>query len=52
MISIKIEDNLPEVLKQIAENETRSQGEQVEHWIKKEAKRLGIDIKKPLPAKP
>lgn len=48
MISVKIDDSLIEPLKQIADNESRSQGAQIEYWIKKEAERLKI----PIPPRP
>jgi len=44
MVSIKIDQNLLEPFRQIAETESRSQGGQVEFWIKKEAERLKIKI--------
>lgn len=47
MLTVKIEDNLKPVLEQIAEKESRSQGGQIEHWIKKDAKRLNIEVLKP-----
>lgn len=46
MISIKIEENLKPVLEKIADLESRSQGGMVEKWIKKDAKRLNIEIPK------
>ncbi len=45
-ITVKIEENLKPVLEKIAEHESRSQGGQIEAWIKKDAKRLKIEIKK------
>ncbi len=46
MVSIKIDDTLKEALIKIAELESRSQGGQIEYWIKKEAERLNIKISK------
>lgn len=46
MLTVKIEENLKPVLEQISEHEGRSQGNLVEHWIKKNAKRLNIEIPK------
>jgi hypothetical protein len=45
MVTIKLDIPFDETLKEIAKKESRSQGKQVEHWIKKDAKRLGIEIK-------
>lgn len=45
MISVKIEEDLVEPLKKIAESESRSQGGQIEFWIRKEAERLDIKIR-------
>jgi hypothetical protein len=45
-VTIRITEPLPDVLKVMADKEDRSQGKQVEYLIKKEAKRLGIEIKK------
>jgi hypothetical protein len=50
MLTVKVEENLKPVLEKIVEAESRSQGGQIEHWIKKDAKRLKIPIEKP--AKP
>ncbi|WP_323520066.1 RepB family protein [Mucilaginibacter sp. 10I4] len=49
MISIKIEEALKPILEQICETESRSQGGQVEYWIKKEAERLSIKLPSPKP---
>lgn len=52
MLTVKVEENLKPVLEQIADTESRSQGGQIEHWIKKDAKRLKIDVPKSSKAKP
>ena len=44
MISVKIDEHLAPVLAQIAENERRSQGAQIEYWIQTEAKKQKIKI--------
>jgi len=49
MITVKIDENLKPVLEEIAKRESRSQGAQIEHWIKKDAKRLNISIAKTTP---
>ena len=47
MLSIRIEENLKPILEQIAEENGRSQGNLIEQWIKKDAKRLNIPIPPP-----
>lgn len=44
MLTVKIEETLKPVLEKIAEKESRSQGGQIEYWIKKEAEILNIPI--------
>lgn len=46
MLTVKVEENLKEALIKIADIENRSQGGQIEYWIKKDAKRLDIKIDK------
>lgn len=42
MLSVKTDDETKELLKILSETESRSQGKEVEHLVKKEAKRLNI----------
>lgn len=42
MLTVKVEVETIELLKVVAETEGRSQGKEVEHLVKKEAKRLNI----------
>jgi hypothetical protein len=44
MLSVKVESSLLDQLKQIADLESRSQGGQIEFWIKKEAERLNLKV--------
>lgn len=46
MLTVKVEEELKDVLIKIAEIENRSQGNMIEQWIKNEAKRLKIPIEK------
>lgn len=44
MLTVKIDELLKPILEMIAEMESRSQGGQIEYWIKKEAERLNIKL--------
>ena len=45
MLTVKVDEATIELLKKMAESQSRSQGGQVDFLIKKEAKELGIDKK-------
>jgi len=47
MISVKVSEETTELLKKLADNQSRSQGGQIEHMIKQEAERLGIKLNLP-----
>lgn len=47
MITVKVNEGIPELLKKLAEKENRSQGQQIEHMIKVEADKLGIKADEP-----
>lgn len=42
MISVKVNEGVEELLKKLAEANSRSQGQQIEYMIKQECERLGL----------
>lgn len=46
MLTVKVEETTIELLKKLAESQSRSQGGQVDFMIKKEAKEQGIELPK------
>ena len=47
MLTVKVEDNLIDPFKKLAEMEERSQGAQISYWIRTACRANGIEIPEP-----